>query len=1643
MRLTTAISGLSKSENADLEEACKKLETRVEDFRGKKTLFWNGEKLQLDEDFSLIYNKEERQTWEVIIVLPGVEVIPNYTFYYCENVKTVIMADTVKRIEERAFYHCMSLKFVKFSRNLEYIGAFAFCDCNSLTSIFIPPSCREIGRRAFDTCLKLMILHVSENTLLGKQLISNTWLGRCFYHSGNKTIKKYAYIERYIKNRHNELPLHKLSCSEHPTFDTKTVVKCLTKDECGCTPFMYLICNHTTDFDLIQKIVQFGGKELLMIEDKNGWNCLHYACRISDIAIQKLLVKKGGQELADTLLKVDEFDFKECRSSDVIQSALLIHTYMNTIKSTKDHGIAETAILEKLLQSKPSYADIHEIIHEEEIHNHIPPQHLISLKEYNQAILDQELQSLHDTHEKVPLMRSTIAVVGRGRDGKTCTINSLKGLPFQPYCESTKGSKTSEVNVHEIGIHVTSVEASGVAFEEAKRDPLSTLRSVSSHLMNSSRERRYLNVVQNSSLESSTLNESGSIDEITKRLERQTLDSDISIGKESTLEEDIATKVDNIDLATSKDGKSIRFTIFDNGGQRVFRSIQNLLLSREGIFIVVFDIMKIFDENSREEALEHLEYWLSSIKMDAFKTDTDESSDPSIKYPPVILVGTHYDEFLKLKGDTNKGLQAVNLPLSGLIPIPNHSNDFPLLDRQQLYNEAQNLCFWPVDNSDPNDVNIQAIRSILMESAMGDPGFDISQEVPISFLRAMDKLTAMSEEVPVLPINSNDPHEPSVLQIMEECGVYDNVINDERQKLELCRAIMKQYQSIGHFIFFDQVGLQDYCILDPQWLINIMTYVIRDFAYHWFPRDKRAIKLNNGLSWKRLKDDCILDMPLLRQLWLGYDEHFEFLTNVMIEIGIFGKCNGFFTIPILRASENSDESLREKFSNHNEIGSIQMGKHGFALVPFYSRLVNSLVDDKREPPVILPSACFFRFELKLDMFALWLNHEEKKVLIYSNGDKSARDRIFSLVHEKTFNLNSAFYKNQLDFKLNKSKFDEALKVDVDAICRSTLQRAEDIFRNDPPATKEQNQRNTDYDERVLSDLVTLLKLKFKAKTAKTIAETMMGANEDVTIYSLRNFYFKYDEKTFKDEILKDELGITKLLHRDEIVEAIKTRFRDSIISETIMVACMESEEGFKMTPEIIFDREENMIKYMLAQSNYAALVLKPNAGFFNKNLLDSSSRYKFLHFGAHGKTTGKNSAYIGILKDDDRKNQFECLVLNTCKSAKVLDIAETEFKNKFIIYWDSSVTHEAAIRFCEQFYGYYCAEGTRANPISFEKALRKAEESMKQHNFVFEDPGKNANRNDGKVSAGILKFHSGGTGEVPMMVDDGGKDIETSYGMNPSIVSPNNDSNGRNRKNAKKDSNTNTTFGQSNNTSSSDIENTSSSRKRSRNGDAVPMAHGQELSGENQNRSAGENVPNSPRECIEGKKGTCKLRCSYLFTTCRHRIQNANCKFIEYKNEKNCSLDQIKDIRNRGGRSIETICDKCKRNYCSKKTIPTGSSFVSCFDVHNCDIGDKEVDFEVELYRTCGDFTLSKTKSGTFYHCEKCTEVRMKRTAEVEEWKEALVGQSNDCKEALDSPSVAQANDCKEDLDSFKLSDEWMDDISKQQNKNAFFTDVR
>ncbi|GFH44361.1 leucine-rich repeat domain-containing protein [Chaetoceros tenuissimus] len=228
-------------------------------YRGKKTFFYNGEILWEGDLFwyhrghTLIYDKEERKSWEVVIVLPGVEVIPESTFFECRKLKTIILSDTVRRIEDSAFNCCMKLESIKLSRNLEFIGRLAFRWCEFLTSIFIPPSCSEIGDEAFLYCTRLLIIHVPLQTRLGNCVIFGTALIQTINQLVDNDI-----LNNWIRNinRAEEYALHRACSSFNPL---EEIIHAIVKRQglqslkkrnfIRLTPMQYLEANPYTDIE--------------------------------------------------------------------------------------------------------------------------------------------------------------------------------------------------------------------------------------------------------------------------------------------------------------------------------------------------------------------------------------------------------------------------------------------------------------------------------------------------------------------------------------------------------------------------------------------------------------------------------------------------------------------------------------------------------------------------------------------------------------------------------------------------------------------------------------------------------------------------------------------------------------------------------------------------------------------------------------------------------------------------------------------------------------------------------------------------------------------------------------------------------------------------------------------------------------------------------------------------------------------------------------------------------------------------------------------------------------------------------------------------------------------------------------------------
>lgn len=114
------------------------------------------------KDYVLIKYIEEEDIKEVVVP-ESVEIIGEGAFRECENLEYVEFPRGLQRIEDKAFYKCKALKDVHFPEELEHIGNDAFYQCNSIKHLIIPAKVEKISWYAFLGCAELETV-----TLLGK-----------------------------------------------------------------------------------------------------------------------------------------------------------------------------------------------------------------------------------------------------------------------------------------------------------------------------------------------------------------------------------------------------------------------------------------------------------------------------------------------------------------------------------------------------------------------------------------------------------------------------------------------------------------------------------------------------------------------------------------------------------------------------------------------------------------------------------------------------------------------------------------------------------------------------------------------------------------------------------------------------------------------------------------------------------------------------------------------------------------------------------------------------------------------------------------------------------------------------------------------------------------------------------------------------------------------------------------------------------------------------------------------------------------------------------------------------------------------------------------------------------------------------------
>ena len=143
------------------------------------------------------YSVDTRHIIEKITIRNGTD-IPKGAFYSLDNLKTVILPDSIKNIGDEAFYYCLKLNEfelpksieyigdkafyycqrlpdISFGNNLKHIGDSAFTDCSSLTDVTLPDHMDYIGASAFYNC----------SDLISAKIGTVDWIGRSVFKGCN------------------------------------------------------------------------------------------------------------------------------------------------------------------------------------------------------------------------------------------------------------------------------------------------------------------------------------------------------------------------------------------------------------------------------------------------------------------------------------------------------------------------------------------------------------------------------------------------------------------------------------------------------------------------------------------------------------------------------------------------------------------------------------------------------------------------------------------------------------------------------------------------------------------------------------------------------------------------------------------------------------------------------------------------------------------------------------------------------------------------------------------------------------------------------------------------------------------------------------------------------------------------------------------------------------------------------------------------------------------------------------------------------------------------------------------------------------------------------------------------------------------
>ena len=244
---------------------------------------------------------------------------------------------------------------------------------------------------------------------------------------------------------------------------------------------------------------------------------------------------------------------------------------------------------------------------------------------------------------------------------------------------------------------------------------------------------------------------------------------------------------------------------------------------------------KLIDPVQQSDCLTYVKHWLNAIALHAPEA-------------PLVFVGTLKD---RLPSKTQH-----HEPISALIAA--HFRDFL---QHAVFNERESIWFFPVDNTlsgtNQHDPTIEFLRSEI-ERTVRKQDY-VKLEIPVSWLAFFDHLRFEFNGRGCTP-----PKRLSLEQITVTAAEFG--IKSENDRNQMLRVL----HEFGLLLHYPDPLLRSIVVLDPQWLLDSFSAIIRDIDLHFKPEDRPLLQFSSELSF--LKERASLDTKLLPVLWKDHNE---------------------------------------------------------------------------------------------------------------------------------------------------------------------------------------------------------------------------------------------------------------------------------------------------------------------------------------------------------------------------------------------------------------------------------------------------------------------------------------------------------------------------------------------------------------------------------------------------------------------------------------------------------------------------------------------------------------------------------------------------------------------------------------------------